>query len=270
MTAPEGVAGVFDRAADTYDDVGVPWFEPIALGLVEELAVQPGERVLDIGCGRGAALRPLALATGPTGHALGIDLAPRMVERTAEDLRGLPQVEVRVGDARAPAVPAASFDVVASSLVLFFMPDPPAALRAWVALLVPGGRIGITTFGTQDGRWSELDGAFTAYLPPAMLDARTSGLRGPFASDEAMEELLVDAGVGGVRTVHGTVTAAFRDAEHYLAFTWSHGQRGMWEAVPAAERPAVRTLLLERLDPFRDGDGAIRLEQEVRYTLGQA
>ena len=104
MAHPEGIVGVFDRAADIYDHVGVPWFGPIAAGLVAQLDVRPGERV-HIGCGRGAALRPLALATGPTGRAVGIDLAPRMVELTARDLAAYPQVEVAVGDARAPASP---------------------------------------------------------------------------------------------------------------------------------------------------------------------
>lgn len=270
MTSPDGIAGVFDRAADTYDDVGVPWFEPIALGLVDELAVRPGERVLDVGCGRGAALRPLAVAAGPTGRVLGIDLAPRMVERTADDLRSLPQVEVRVGDARAPEVPAGSFDVVASSLVLFFLPDPGAAVRAWTDLLVPGGRLGITTFGEQDERWLGLDAAFTPYLPPAMLDARTSGRRGPFADDAGMEDLLTAAGVDDVRTVHRTVTATFRDPDQYVTFSWSHGQRAMWEAVPPEDHASVLGLLTDQLDAFRDEDGAIRLHQDVRYTLGTA
>ena len=63
--SPPGTAGVFDRA----DHVGVPWSGPIARGLVEELDVRPGERVLDLGCGRGAALLPLAREAGPTGRA---------------------------------------------------------------------------------------------------------------------------------------------------------------------------------------------------------
>ena len=91
MPSLQGPAGVFDRAADTYDAVGVPWFQPIALRLVTELAVQPGERVLDIGCGRGAALFPLAEAAGPAGSVVGIDLSPRMVELTAADATALPQ-----------------------------------------------------------------------------------------------------------------------------------------------------------------------------------
>jgi ubiquinone/menaquinone biosynthesis C-methylase UbiE len=269
MTAPAGIAGVFDRAADTYDEVGVPWFRPIARGLVEELAVRPGERVLDVGCGRGAALLPLAEATGPEGSVLGIDLAPRMVERTAADIADLPQAEVRVGDASAPGLPPASFDVVASSLVLFFLPDPGAALKAWTELLVPGGRLGVSTFSAQDERWRQLDAAFLPYLPPAMRDARTTGARGPFATDEGVERLLTEAGLTGVRTADLTVEAVFRDPGHLLDFTWSHGQRAMWEAVPEQEHEKVRRQITEAATRLTGDDGQLRFGQRIRYTLGR-
>ena len=137
---PAGAAGVFDRAADTYDAVGVDWFVPIAGGLIDALEPAPGERALDIGCGRGAALFPLAAAVGPSGHVLGIDLSPRMIAATKADAADLPQVELRVADASAPGLPTSSFDLIASSLVLFFMPDPAAAAAAWAELLLPGGQ----------------------------------------------------------------------------------------------------------------------------------
>lgn len=269
MTPAAGVAGVFDRVAGTYDDVGVEWFRPIAAGLVDELAGRPGERVLDIGCGRGAALAPLARTVGATGYALGIDLAPGMVARTAADLRDLPQVEVRVADASAPGLAAASFDVVASSLVLFFLTEPAAAVREWARLLVPGGRLGVTTFGPQDERWRAMDAVFAPYLPPAMLDARTSGTRGPFASDAGMEELLRGAGLVDVRTATRTVVATFRDAEHLVEFTRSHGQLAMWDAVPEPERESVRRHIIESMDGSRATDGSLRLSQAVRYTLAR-
>lgn len=265
MAPVTGVAGVFDRAADTYDDVDLPWFRPIAEGLVDRLAVQQGERVLDIGCGRGAALAPLARAVGPTGRALGIDLAPRMVELTARDLRDLPQVEVRVADASAPGLPAGSFDVIASSLVLFFLPDPAAAVRSWTELLVEGGRLGVATFGPQDERWARIDALFGPYLPPSMSDARTSGRRGPFASDEGVARLLTDGGLTGVRTTHRTAEAVFHDAEHLLQFSWSHGQRAMWEAVPEAEHSLLRAQITAAV---REA-GTLHFTQEVRYTLGR-
>jgi ubiquinone/menaquinone biosynthesis C-methylase UbiE len=270
MASPAGIAGVFDRAADTYDNVGVEWFRPIAAGLVEELKPQPGERALDIGCGRGAALRPLAEAVGPTGYALGVDLAPAMVTRTAADLHELPQVEVRVADARTPGLPLSSFDVVASSLVLFFLSDPDAAVREWARLLRPGGRLGVATFGPQDERWRRVDAVFTPYLPPALLDARTSGTRGPFASDAGVAELLRGAGLVDVRTASSTIAVAFRDADQLLEFSWSHGQRAMWEAVPEAERDAVRQRITDVVGEWADDTGGFTFSQHVRYTLARS
>lgn len=265
-TSPPGIAGVFDRAAETYDAVGVPWFGPIAAGLVEALDVRPGERVLDVGCGRGAALLPLAEAAGPTGSVLGIDLAPGMVSRTAADVAHLPHVEVRVGDASAPQLPEAAYDVVACCLVLFFLPDPLAAVRAWLPSVAPGGRVGVTTFGEQDPRWKVVDGVFTPYLPKAMLDARTSGTKGPFASDAGVEALLREAGLVDVRTVRREVVTEFSDPEHWIRFSWSHGQRAMWEAVPESDHEAVRADIVARLKPL---GRPIRLTQGVRHTLGR-
>lgn len=266
---PSGIAGVFDRAADTYDAVGVPWFGPIAQGLVDELDVRPGERVLDLGCGRGAALLPLARAAGPTGRALGLDLAPRMVELTARDARDLAQVEVRVGDASAPDLPAQAYDVVSCCLVLFFLPDPAAAVRAWVPALVPGGRVGVTTFGAQDERWQAVDDLFRPFLPPSLADARTIGRRGPFASDEGVAALLTGAGLVDVRTVHRTVEVVFDRPERWVDFSWSHGQRAMWEHVPEGERETLRGRALAVLQDVERRDGGLRLRQVVRHTLGR-
>jgi ubiquinone/menaquinone biosynthesis C-methylase UbiE len=268
MESPEGIAGVFDRAADAYDAVGVPWVRPIAARLVAELDVQPGMRVLDIGCGRGAALAPLAEATGVAGYALGIDLAPRMVELTARDLAHLPQVEVRVGDARAPDLPSASFDVVAASLVLFFLPEPAAALRAWADLLVGGGRLGVTTLGEKDPGWTAVDRLFSSYLPPSLVEDRTRALRGPYASDAGVERLFSDAGLTEITTVTDRVEAVFRDPEQFVTFSWSHGQRSMWEAVPEADRPGLRDEVLDALEQQRDASGGITFAQAVRHTIG--
>lgn len=269
MSTPPGSAGVFDRAAGTYDAVGVPWFGPIAAGLVAELAPRPGERVLDVGCGRGAALAPMARLVGPQGRAVGLDLAPGMVRRTAADLVDLGWVEVLLGDAAAPALAPASFDVVASSLVLFFLEDPGAALRRWRELLVPRGRLGVTTFAGQDPRWRELDAVFEPYLPPRLKDARTTGTTGAFGSDAGMESLVTDAGLVEVRTVRRTVDATFRDVDHLLEFTWSHGQRAMWEAVPAAQRDDVRVRIVDRAAGLGLGREGFVLTQDVRHTLGR-
>src|SRR5690348_2571269 len=137
------VAALFDRLSPTYDQTGVPYYAVIARGLVDRLDVRPGERVLDVGAGRGAATFPLAEAVGERGHVDAIDGAPGMVEHLARDAAHLPQVHVALGDATDPRPGEAPYDVVAASLVVFFLPDPVAAVTRWRALTRPGGRIGL-------------------------------------------------------------------------------------------------------------------------------
>lgn len=265
------IAKIFDRAAPTYDSVGVAWFRPIAERLVHELAPVPGEQALDVGCGRGAVLFPLAEAVGPTGHVTGIDLAPGMVTALQADVddRGTSNVEVLIQDAAAPELGTAGFDLIASSLVLFFLPDPAAALSRWWDLLKPGGRLGVSTFGPRDANFEAVDDVFTPFLPPQMLDARTSGTSGPFASDAGVENLLAAAGFAECRTVQAEVPAVFRDSEHWIEWSLSHGQRAMWSAVPEDRHEQVRAEITQVLQAARDDSGTITLRQQVRYTLAR-
>ncbi|GAC1320595.1 MAG: hypothetical protein NVSMB16_15750 [Acidimicrobiales bacterium] len=259
------VAGVFDRAADTYDNVGVDFFRPIADHLVTALAPQPGERALDVGCGRGAALFSLARAVGRTGRVTGVDLAPRMVEATAAEARaaGL-KIDIVVGDAQDPPLDHDSLDVIASSLVLFFLPDPGAALRAWRSRLVPGGRLGISTFGGSSPGWQAVDAIFARYLPTQS----TRPPDGPFSSDDGVERLFADAGLTDVRTHSVVIPVRFDDTDHWHRWSWSTGQRRIWEVVPEGERDAVRAAAYERLESCRGADGEIGFDQLVRFTLG--
>lgn len=266
------VAALFDRVAHTYESVGVPWFVPIAEGLVAAVAPQPGEHVVDLGCGRGAALVPLATAVGPDGRVVGADLSPRMVALAAQRVEelGLTNVELSVMDASAPTLPAGQADAVVASLVVFFLPRPAEALAAWAALLRPGGRLGISTFAGRDDAWRRLDDLFTPYLPPMMLDARTSGESGPFASDAGVEGLLAGAGLDRVTTTQADVVVRFADVDAWVTWSQSHGQRAMWDQVPADAGAGLREQAAAILDGVRTGDGDAALTQQVRYTVGRA
>jgi SAM-dependent methyltransferase len=170
----------------------------------------------------------------------------------------------------APVVAPSSFDLISSSLVLFFLPDPLEALRAWHVLLVEGGRIGVSTFGPCDDRWREhVDATLASFRPPEWKDARTTGAQGAVASDEGMEQLLSDAGFRAVRTVTTTVSPRFDDAAHWKRFSMSVGQRQFWDAVPEDRREEVERACFAAVERCRTPDGRLGFDQEIRYTLGR-
>ncbi len=267
--ATQRVATLFDSVAPTYEAVGVPWFEPICRRMVEEMDPRDGDIVLDAGCGLGVAFPALSSAVGGAGRITGIDISPAMIERAREAAhrRGLHHVDVRVMDAAAPPLPPMSFSMVVSSLVLFFMPEPATALRAWHDLLVPGGRLGVVTFAERDAQWMEVDSLLTPYLPAQMQDARTTGSAGPFGSDQGMAELVAAAGFDRVRTVRWDQPVVLRDVHHWRTWTMSLGQRAMWEAVPAEAQEEIMRRAADILTP--PGGGPIVLNQTVRLTRAE-
>jgi arsenite methyltransferase len=104
--------------------------------------LQPGETVLDLGCGGGLDLALAARAVGPTGRAIGVDMAEPMVERAMATIRalGLDWAEARVGYAEALPVPDASIDCVVANGILNLSPDKSAVLAEVARVLRPGER----------------------------------------------------------------------------------------------------------------------------------
>ena len=264
------VAAVFDRVASSYDQVGVDFFVPVARLVCGALRPQPGERALDVGCGRGAVTVLLADAVGPDGSVTGFDLSAGMVEATTADLRarGYHGVELLVADATDPGLEPGSFDVLASSLVVFFLPDPERAVRAWLRLLRPGGRLSMSTFGTRSPVWEQVDALFRPYLPAPMLDARTSGEQGPFRSVETTSELVAGAGFADVQTVESPLAVHFDSVRRWHDWSWSIGQRAMWEFVPEAARGDLRDEAYALLGSVADPEGSVVLDQAIRITTG--
>lgn len=135
-------ADEWDAQADTFDDepdhgLADPVCREAWRRLLAAALPAPPARVADLGCGTGTLARLLAEA----GHAVdGVDLAPRMVAAAQAKCAGLPVTAV-VGDAGDPPLADATYDVVLVRHVLWALSDPTAAVRRWVALLAPGGRL---------------------------------------------------------------------------------------------------------------------------------
>lgn len=262
------VAGVFDRAAATYDQVGVEFFGPAGELLVRRTAPTPGERVLDVGCGRGASALPAARLVGPAGAVTATDLAPAMVEAVRRQAADLPWLTAELGDAEQP--PPGPFDVVQGGLVMFFLPDFAGALDRYRAALVPGGRLGFTWFGAPDPRWEPVFEALGSVLPADQRPPRRPGTDGAFASPQAMADFLGERGWHDVDTSDMEIVVRVRDADHWFAWSWSQGYRTMLERIEAHgaldEARARVEPLLERLAD----DGGLEWRALIRCTLARS
>ena len=107
--------------------------------------LEPGERVVDVGCGGGIDSLIAAKMVGPAGAVVGVDMTPAMLAkaRASAAAAGIDNVEFRAGFGEALPVEDGWADVVISNGVLNLMPDKDAALREMARVLKPGGRLQI-------------------------------------------------------------------------------------------------------------------------------
>ncbi|MGH9043141.1 MAG: class I SAM-dependent methyltransferase [Acidimicrobiia bacterium] len=204
MIANEDMAAAWDGDEGAYWADNAEHFEGTTrahnVRLQAGAAIAAGERVLDVGCGNGASTRAAArAATG--GHALGVDLSSRMLERARAQARaeGIDNVEFVQVDAQThPFVPE-SFDVAISSFGCMFFSDPVAAFTNVAAALRPAGRVAMLAwqpFGANEWLQALMASAALGRDLPAPPD----NVPGPFglADPERVREILKAAGLGEV------------------------------------------------------------------------
>lgn len=141
------------EGADAQHDVLADFLEDIAATTTIQSAIeravalmrpQPGDRVLDIGCGTGVLFPPLAKALGARGQITGLDHGVGFLNDAREraDQGGFgDRVRLIRGDAHALPFADGAFDAAHSERVLMHLRDPDAALRELRRVVRPGGWI---------------------------------------------------------------------------------------------------------------------------------
>lgn len=164
--------------------------------------LEPGEAVLDVGCGTGTLAIAAKRRVGPTGKVYGIDASPEMIARAGKKA-GKTGLGIDFRNASIEALPFqdAQFDVVLSTLMLHHLPRQVRenGLREIRRVLKPGGRVLVVDFGQGErpkgliGRVHHGHGHVTPAEVAALLNS--AGLN------------VIESGPVGFRDAHFALTA---------------------------------------------------------------
>jgi arsenite methyltransferase len=163
----------------------------------DALAAQPGERILDVGCGPGFFVAEMLDAVGSQGWVTGVDMEPTMLAVAAKRTEGHDNVAFYESQATSLPVPDGVFDAAVSVQVLEYVPDVSAALAEIHRALRPGGRVVIWDIDWATVSWRTDD----QQRMRRMLDAWDRHLTHP-SLPQMLAPLLREAGFVDV-TMHG-------------------------------------------------------------------
>ena len=255
--ATEAWSGVlFDRFV-AYRDLIVLGLEEFGTIAMKANPPEPGDRVLDIGCGFGDTTQQLAALVGPEGEAVGVDVAEPFIAASIEEAReaGVDNVDFLAGDVQVMELPG-TFDYAFSRMGVMFFANPVQALRNIAGALRPGGSLCAVVWRRKlDNEWvHRTEQIVEQYLEePEETDEPTCG-PGPFSmanADTVSEQLQIAGFVDPTFTRCDLQMKIGNDLDHAVAFNMALG--------PAAELIRLSGDDAEKIRP--------KLEREIREAL---
>jgi SAM-dependent methyltransferase len=238
------------------EDRQIPTYE----AALRSVGLEPGQRVLDIGCGVGAFLRRVAERGG---KAHGLDASESLI---AFARARLPDADLRVGEMESLPWADESFDLVTGFNSFFFANDMVSALREAGRVAKYGAPVVIQVWGSHERCDLEaMKELARPFLPPRPADApRDPDLSRP----GVLAALATEAGLAPEREFDATWTLEYPDEETLGRAVVAVA--GLAVLAGPGREHELRTAIVDGLAPYRTADGAYRLSNEYHYLVAAA
>jgi SAM-dependent methyltransferase len=240
--------GIWNRMSDVYSREIDRRFIPVIQNVIARANLKPGESVLDLGTGTGAAAELAATTVGPTGSVLAVDPSPEMLTLAQKRMNIASLTNVTLSEGRAEEIPAAdsTFDAVLASLSLMFALDRQAAAHEIARVLKPNGCLVAAVWSAPDRsdfiRLQQIAGSFAPEPPVPGAGPGALGNPAPFLA------LLAEAGITA-QTEEFEVTFEFKNLDE--AWTTFAGVTAA-QLSPELQDQAKSAILAEL---YPNGDG---------------
>ena len=236
--------------------------------LLELLALRPGERVLDVGCGGGLLAIEAARAVGSTGSVAGFDISEPLAQLAIGRARdaALTNVTFTVGDAQTDEIAGGPFDALESQFGVMFFADPVAAFKNIRRHMNTGARVAFACWQPAAlNAWFQ-GSVLAKYAPPPPPSAHGGPPPGPFAYGDVayVRSILESAGFMSVACRPETFEVAMPDGTLY--------QRDMVTGLRLDEEKTERAWKeLEAFgESFRGSDGQLHLSFAPQFVTAVA
>jgi ubiquinone/menaquinone biosynthesis C-methylase UbiE len=235
---------------------------PVSAWLIDQLRLQPGQRILELAAGPGDTGFMAAELVNPGGTLLSTDVAEPMLEIARERAQklGIENVDFKQLDLQWIDLEAASVDAALCRWGLMFAPDPGAALRELRRVLRPGGRAALAVWAEPDRNpWATIPTRALVELGHA--EPPDPSAPGMFALADAdrLRGLLENAGFTEVIVEPIELSRSDPGVEGYVRGTLdlSAPFAEVRERLSDEQWASVTARIAELVEPFATGDGTL-------------
>ena len=254
MDEKQAITQVFDLVATKYDNPSLRFFPFCADKLVDYAKITPNQKVLDVATGTGMAAMAAAQCLQGSGRVQAIDLSENMIHQAQGNLKhaGFDNVDFHVMDAENLEFKSNYFDVITCSYGLFFMPDMSVALKSWLRVLKPGGKLIFTSFAPS--AFQPLTDIFMKNLAEYDIVPPTPRWL-QLAEEDLCKKILTDNGFEAPQVAQAQLGYYLAAFNNWWEVIQSAGYRGLYEQLPQEHRTEFEAKHRVEIEKIKTKDG---------------